>query len=131
MSNDITQLLRDYACDYTSTTYHDTLINEAANEIESLRQQLEASQKREVMLREKFQELADNFVWNGDDHSYQHWVIEVSQSALAATADLDGLILCEKEPIGDVTDSLGELAVIMYPRMPPAGTKLYRAWEPK
>jgi len=53
--------------------------------IESLRQQLAHREAQIVMLREKFQELADNFIWNGDDHSYQHWVIEVAQAALAAT----------------------------------------------
>ena len=50
-----------------------------------LSQQLADSQKQVTLLREKFQELADNFVWNGDDHSYQHWVIEVSQAALTTT----------------------------------------------
>ena len=37
---DITQRLRDYARDYTTTTYHDDLIREAVTEVESLRQQL-------------------------------------------------------------------------------------------
>lgn len=46
MSIDLAQRLRDYACDYTSTTHHDALINEAADEIESLRQQLETERVR-------------------------------------------------------------------------------------
>ena len=48
--------------------------------ITELRQQV-------TLLREKFKEIADNFIWNGDDHSYQHWVIEVSQAALDATKE--------------------------------------------
>lgn len=39
-SKDITERLRDYARDYTTTTYHDDLISDAATEIESLRQQV-------------------------------------------------------------------------------------------
>ena len=38
---DIIERLQDYAKDYTTTTYHDDLIQEAVTEIESLRQQLE------------------------------------------------------------------------------------------
>jgi hypothetical protein len=43
---DITQRLRDYARDYTTTTYHDDLIREAVTEIESLRQQLAATEPK-------------------------------------------------------------------------------------
>ena len=39
-SKDITKRLRDYARDYTTTTYHDDLIHEAVTETESLRQQV-------------------------------------------------------------------------------------------
>ena len=39
---DIIERLQDYAKDYTTTTYHDDLIQEAVTEIESLRQQLAA-----------------------------------------------------------------------------------------
>ena len=37
---DIIERLQDYAKDYTTTTYHDDLIQEGVTEIESLRQQL-------------------------------------------------------------------------------------------
>ena len=55
MSQSITQMLRDYARDHTTTTYHDALIRKAATEIEfheerwdQLRQQLDALRDHQV-----------------------------------------------------------------------------------
>ena len=55
MSKSITQMLRDYARDYTTTPYHDALIRKAATEIEfheerwdQLRQQLDALRDHQV-----------------------------------------------------------------------------------
>ena len=55
MSQSITQMLRDYARDHTTTTYHDALIRKAATEIEfheerwdQLRQQLAALRDHQV-----------------------------------------------------------------------------------
>lgn len=59
----------------------------------------------------------------------------IAKKALAATDDLGGLILCEKEPVAEVkkhTGSLKDMAIIVWSGEQPAeGTQLYRAWEPK
>ncbi len=66
--------------------------NHALNEkYESLRQQLADHIKREVLLRVKLSEIA----WSNDSK----WQSDCAKEALAVTADLDGLILCEKEPV--------------------------------
>lgn len=59
-------------------------------------------------------------------------VLEMRQQ-LAATADLDGIILCEKEPVAEVkkhTGSLKDMSIIVwYGEQPAEGTQLYRAKE--
>ena len=50
--------------------------------------------------------------------------------ALAATADLDGLILCEKKPVARKI-SYGSLVFLEGYAELSEGTPLYRAWEPK
>ncbi len=63
----------------------------------ALRQQLEASQKREVMLRDALEtcEVGD---FSTGHVIYPSFDEKLVNEALAATADIDGLILCEKEP---------------------------------
>lgn len=120
------------------TTQQDQFIFDLGNQIESLRQQLETSQKREVMLR-------DALSYYDGSHSIDQWDENLMPSrawdkrrieALAATADLDGLILCEKKPVGyryelkagEYTFSENRYSDERYvSRMTP----LYRAWEPK
>jgi len=70
---------------------------------------LEDSQKREVMLRDALTGCIDWFEKRADD-----WreATNKSKEALAATDDLDDLILCHAEPVG--ADFEGGL---------------YRAWE--
>lgn len=76
---------------------------------------LAASQKREVMLRDAITEGLS---------TYKVPMTARIIEALAATAELDGLILCEKEPIIElgISDGTDDM---------PWGTKLYRACEPK
>ena len=89
-------------------------------------QKLETSQKREVMLRVKLSEIA----WSNDSK----WQSDCAKEALAATANLDGLILCKKKPTAWCRDVIYE--------MPPEFAfswvetqlhefPLYRAWDPK
>ncbi len=74
-SKDITKRLRDYARDYTTTTYHDDLIREAATGIESLRQQV-------TLLRASVEELIPQ---NPLDTEHQYKVHHCALKALAAT----------------------------------------------
>ena len=78
-----------------------------AEQCDKMCQQLETSQKREVMLRDAL-----------EYHQAQTRPIQRTEEALAATADLDGLILCHAEP--ESQERIGDLTVL-----------LYRAWEPK
>ena len=64
-----------------------------AEQCDKMRQQLETSQKREVMLRDAL-----------EYHQAQTRPIQRTEEALAATADLDGLILCEKKPVAWLRD---------------------------
>ena len=68
------------------------------NEIESLRQQLAERDKQVVMLREVIERNIERM------HFAEPWSaaesdIEFSREALAATADLDGMIVCYAEPV--------------------------------
>ena len=57
---------------------------------------------------------------------------ELAEEALAATADLKDVRLCEKEPIGWCgTSGVGELIVSKSKIWNFLTTPLYRAWEPK
>ena len=102
---------------------------ELKQEIESLRQQLEASQKREVILR-----LALETCQVGDFSTghvvYPSFDEKLVEEALAATADLNELILCEKEPFARKI-SYGSLVFLEGYAELSEGTPLYRAWEPK
>ena len=103
-----------------------------AMEIESLRQQLHKialdwqvtqqqladSQKRETLLRTVLDQYATA--------TGELWAKE----ALAATADFDGLILCEKKPVARKI-SYGSLVFLEGYAELSEGTQLYRAWEPK
>ena len=98
--------------------------------IESLRQQLSDHIKREVMLRDVLLDCDASF-------DQGRGMPASLGEALAATADLNGLILCHAEPIrwSYTTNGLHEWTT-KYP--PPddaidAGSliPLYRAWEPK
>ena len=117
-----------------STTIESSWENDRLKEeIESLRKQLAAHIKREVMLRDAVNAIWDNPHWK--PHGMPVVIVHQLQEALAATADLDGLILCEKEPCRDDgrcqyaidhgAEGLGHC---------PEGKccmPLYRAWEPK
>ena len=94
----------------------------AAGYIESLRQQLADSQKREVMLRTALEDFLKQ---------YPHMAKGYLLDALAATeADLGGLILCEKEPVAEVDIADGFYwADICEDQIVKVGEKLYRAKE--
>jgi len=107
-----------------------TLAGVVASEIEALRQQLANSQKREVMLRDALSLAYTN------EGGYHEWK-ETASSALAATADLENVRLCEKEPVcwihrrGNYADaSLCPLCDGDISRGWEQD-QLYRAWEPK
>lgn len=74
---------------------------------ENLRQQLADSQKREMMLRDSLQRL-----WHEratGSVSIEAWV--ASRETLSATADIDGLILCEKKPVACRNDGRCQYAI--------------------
>ena len=96
-------------------------------EIESLRQQLEASQKREVMLRYAVAKAAAHVKPTCND------LYEELMQALAATADLDGLILCKKKPTAWCQEVIYEMApefAFSWFNTQLHYLPLYRAWEP-
>ena len=106
--------------------------NHALNEeIESLRQQLADHIKREVMLRDalaKYRYIADPSDWSKHP----------ADKAISATADLDGLILCEKEPVEFRWKLRSNGFVQHTEKLLHTSSKhlwditpLYRAWEPK
>ena len=103
--------------------------------IESLRQQLADHIKREVMLRDALDRLICM------DVAYQRGpvvvaAVELAVEALAATADLSGVILCHAEPIAHMYqhDETGRTTFVAMPdRMSERRwyeIPLYRAWEP-
>jgi len=93
------------------------------------RAEFEDSQKREVMLRDAlWNQLNDCINFNGG--RLTTCIMEASTEALAATADLDGLILCEKKPVARKI-SYGSLVFLEGYAELSGGTSLYRAWEPK
>ena len=55
--SDIVEMLREFATDYTTTTYHDELIREAAAEIERLRADLEDQRKDTVCDEQRIADL--------------------------------------------------------------------------
>ena len=92
-------------------------------EVEDLRQQLETSQKREVMLRTDLKTATDYLDQTATCNSDKA-ISNQFRKTLAATDDLDGLILCEKKPMAWTYDK-GPIIDVG------AKIPLYRAWEPK
>ena len=94
----------------------------------SLRQQLDSSQKREVMLRDVIQESLMQYRLKTSHEQARKF-----SEALAATADLDGLILCKKKPTAWCQDVIYEMAPEF--AFSWVETQLHasaiRAWEPK
>lgn len=142
-----------------TTRASQSLTDRMVQEIESWKARAEFSYrerdkltKREVMLRgllNKMNRAYVNLMENGRDRIVMlggdcdpvdvmerddPYLRELRES-LAATDDLGGLILCEKEPVAEVkkhTGSLKDMAIIVWSGEQPAeGTQLYRAWEPK
>jgi len=123
---------------YKSTPRHcEELCYEAAVEIESLRQQISDHIKREVMLRDALEtcEVGD---FSTGHVIYPSFDEKLVNEALAATAELDGLILCEKKPFefrwelrsnGFVQHTEKLLHTISKDLWDI--TPLYRAWEQK
>jgi len=117
----------------------DFVLLRAAEEIESLRQQLADTklvlgqamttvddiQKSNVMLRDAIK------FWMQAEGNYDLMKADKKfQEALASTADLKDVILCHAEPVAIVrVESFNTLRWLV--ESLPNGTKLYRAWEPK
>ena len=112
-----------------------TLSGVVAREIESLRQQLAHREAQIVMLRGSLELIALD-----DCCTYP---APIAQEALAATDDLSGYILCEREPVGYIFqhEDTGRTMCVEAqqvewnfeknnPRLFKVGP-LYRAWEPK
>ncbi len=76
-------------------------------------EQLSDSQKREVMLRDALDDLASCMqgVIEGD-YTPDSFTLQPANTALAATDDLSGYILCEKEPVSQ--ERIGGLTVLLY-----------------
>lgn len=121
-------------------------VDEAADRIVTLEQQLATREAQIVMLRKqvsadvaqilKLLDVIDSVRGpTGATEGIQEHAQHIEKVALAATDDLGGLILCEKEPVAEVkkhTGSLKDMAIIVWSGEQPAeGTQLYRAWEPK
>jgi hypothetical protein len=91
---------------------------------------LTATLKREVMLRDALETL-----WVGTNRDEWDGVaIKMFEDALAATADLDGLIVCEAEEIAwvmDVEYCLKPGDAFSWVETQGHNLPLYRAWEPK
>jgi len=103
-----------------------TLAGVVASEIESLRQQLSDSQKREVMLRTALEDFLKQ---------YPHMAKGYLLDALAATDDLNDLILCHAEPVAWITPEYftafsKQGFVVVTHKIAPDLVPLYRAWEP-
>ena len=92
-------------------------------EVEDLQQQLADSQKREMMLRGFVKLLRDYIPASAVGNM-------TVQEALAATADLENVRLCEKEPVARKI-SYGSLIFLEGYAKLPEETLLYRAWRPK
>ena len=104
-------------------------------------QQLANSQKREVMLRKqvsadvaqilKLLDVIDSVRGpTGATEGIQEHAQHIEKVALAATADLDGLILCHAEPAAIVYRDYGGNGAILQTELAD-DEPLYRAWEPK
>jgi hypothetical protein len=92
---------------YESYEERGTKICNLEEEIESMRQQLSEHIKREAMLRSALEYTSINGFCSST-------ACDKMNEAFSATANLDGLILCEKNYSTEML-----------------GVKLYRAWEPK
>ena len=90
-----------------------------AEQCDKMCQQLETSQKREVMLRDAL-----------EYHQAQTRPIQRTEEALAATDDLDGLILCDREPAAIVYRDYGGNGAILQTELAD-DEPLYRTKGPK
>lgn len=89
MTKDIAERVRDYAKDYTTTTYHDDLICEAAAEIESLRKKLDAKDVEIERLKTvpmRYRRMAFNAQLQDENDS-------LSKLLAAKQAEVDALML--------------------------------------
>ncbi len=113
-----------------STEDHLRIVEQAFEKrVFELEQQLSDRLKREVMLRDGLKR-ADDLLRTSYDHESP-----LIKEALAATADLEGLILCEKEPCRD--DGRCQYAIdhgaegLGHCQEGKCCMPLYRAWELK
>jgi hypothetical protein len=106
-----------------------------AEEMRKLRKQLSNHIKREVMLRDAMNRIAFSRVGQCESltqelFNREMWAAEV----LAVTADLDGLILCNKKPTAWCQEVIYEMApefAFSWFNTQLHYLPLYRAWEPK
>jgi hypothetical protein len=103
------------------------------DEAESLRNQLSDHIKREVMLRDALETCKVGDFSTGHV-IYPSFDEQLVNNALAATDDLDGLILCKKKPTAwcqDVTYEMAPKFAFSWVQTQLHDFPLYRAWEPK
>ncbi len=117
-------------------TVDEQRVADLMGDVNHLGHRLAASQKREVMLRGYLEKIAFSRTGKCTDLAQELFDREdLASEALAATADLDGLILCHAEPVGEVkrhTGSLKDMAIIVWTgKQPEEGTKLYSPKELK
>jgi hypothetical protein len=77
--------------------HHQKILSECHERYE---QQLAEREKQIVMLREALSRFYDS--WINGYSVIETAAVEIAQEALAATADLSGLVLCDAEPVGDM-----------------------------
>jgi predicted nuclease with TOPRIM domain len=114
-------------------------------DLSAMEDQLSDHIKRDVMLRDALQQLHDNIAeYARINHlgGFDNQDMRMARKALADTADLDGLILCEKEPVAwqsyhsrampELSVEFDEPELVMSFNDDVVWKKpLYRAWEPK
>jgi uncharacterized coiled-coil protein SlyX len=93
-----------------------------------VKQQLAEREKQNVMLRDVIEQLLDDM---GEGHCVCPAAKTWAKEALAATADLAGLVVCDAEPVGKYTGTEHEYGyqIVQLDCDIEVGTKLYKAKE--
>ncbi len=84
-----------------------------AEQCDKMRQQLETSQKREVMLNHLIVEAKQAFDGVEVDSRWFDRGMAILDEALAATADLSSLVICDAEPVGYNVTTMDNKQILM------------------
>ncbi len=121
-------------CDSIQTKYEDAVaqLTKAHNMIDALEKKNNALKEKLYLREMQLISLRSDFAISDTLHSFAA-VTEHIKQALAATADLDGLILCHAEPVAfieKITSRLAPPEDNHYKQFWMCYEPLYRAWEP-